>query len=218
MTATCSGLSLNAGVHVDGNDRERLQRVLRYGSRPPFAAQRLSVLPDGKVRLELRKPTYRGQTEIVFEPLAFLKRRFAIIAPPRWHLTRYHGIFSSHHRLRSQLEALLPRCAEPARRCGADDATEHDAVPLEPMPPEPLPPAKRPSYARLLARVFPDDLGACTKCGGTLRLIAGIDKPKAITAILTHLGLPTDVPRIAPARSPPQLTFDDVDALDDVFA
>jgi hypothetical protein len=69
------------------------------------------------------------------------------------------------------------------------------------------PSESRPSYARLLSRVFEDDIGRYNHCGGDLRLVACIDDPNTITKILTHLGLPTDVPPIAPARSPPQTEF-----------
>ncbi|MBW2735040.1 MAG: transposase [Deltaproteobacteria bacterium] len=54
------------------------------------------MLPSGKVRLKLRKPYYTGQTQLVLKPEAFVRRLFAILPPPRWHLTRYHGIFSVH--------------------------------------------------------------------------------------------------------------------------
>jgi hypothetical protein len=50
--------------------------------------------------------------------------------------------------------------------------------------------------------------------------ISHIDDPQVIDKILGHLGLPTQMPRRAPARAPPQaeLDFADVDEpeLDDV--
>jgi hypothetical protein len=50
---------------------------------------------------------------------------------------------------------------------------------------------------------------ACDRCGGRLRLIALIQQAEAIRRILTHLGLPAEVPTSPPTRSPP---------LDPVFA
>jgi hypothetical protein len=200
LSAQCDGFSLHAGLAVAADDRDTLQRLLRYGSRPPFAQRRLSVLADGTVRLQLRKPYYTGQTALRLEPLAFLRRVLALVPPPRWHLTRYHGIFSSHHRLRPRLAALRPK-PPPSRP--ATPAPEPEVPPAEPVPQ-----TKRPSYARLLARVFSDDLGACSRCGGPLRLISCIEDPAAIVKILRHLGLPTELPRPAPARSPPQLDLE----------
>ena len=45
-----------------------------------------------------------------------------------------------------------------------------------------------------------------------MKLIRCIDDPDVITKILTHLGLPTEVPKPAPARDPPQLrdAFDEM--------
>ena len=182
-------------------DRATLQRLLRYGSRPPFAQRRLSMLADGTVRLELRKPYYTGQSALRLEPLAFLRRLLAILPPPRWHLTRYHGIFSSHHRLRPRLAALRPM--PPPSSASSPSEAQPEA-----LPPEPLPETKRPCYAKLLSRVFPDDLGACSRCGSPLRLISCIDDPAAIAKILRHLGLPIEPPRPAPARSLPQLELE----------
>jgi hypothetical protein len=45
--------------------------------------------------------------------------------------------------------------------------------------------------------------GACAQCGGRLRLIATIEDPAIVDRILRHIGLPTDLPDLLPARSPP---------------
>jgi hypothetical protein len=64
LTALHGGFSLHAGLSVGAKQRRMLERLLRYGSRPPLSQRRLSWLPSGKVRLTLRKPTYRGQTVV----------------------------------------------------------------------------------------------------------------------------------------------------------
>ena len=102
------GFSLHADLDVHQRDRKKLERLLRYGMRPPFAQKRLSLLPDGKVRLKLRKPFYTGQTDITFEPVEFLKRMAAAIPKPMQNLTRYHGIFSANAEYRPLLVTLLP--------------------------------------------------------------------------------------------------------------
>ena len=43
----------------------------------------------------------------------------------------------------------------------------------------------------------------CPKCGGTMKIIAFIDKWEAVLDILAHLGEPVDPPRIAPAHGQP---------------
>jgi hypothetical protein len=47
----------------------------------------------------------------------------------------------------------------------------------------------------------------CSRCPGQRRVIAFITDPEVITAILDHLGLPSQPPPLAPARAPPQAEF-----------
>ena len=51
-----------------------------------------------------------------------------------------------------------------------------------------------------------------------MRLLGMVDSPKVIGRILSHLGLETEVPQLTPARSPPQLEFDDAFGEDDFGA
>jgi hypothetical protein len=44
----------------------------------------------------------------------------------------------------------------------------------------------------------------CPRCGGPRQLLAAIFDQDAIRKILTHLGLPTEPPTLAPARAPPE--------------
>ena len=61
------------------------------------------------------------------------------------------------------------------------------------------------AWAALLRRTFAIDVLTCPGCGGRLRLLATIEHRAVVEKILRHLGLPTDVPRPAPPRSPPWL-------------
>jgi hypothetical protein len=62
----------------------------------------------------------------------------------------------------------------------------------------------------LLKRVFDLDL-VCGRCGARMHYISHIEDPQVIDKILGHLGLPTQMPRRAPARAPPQEAFDFAD-------
>ena len=48
----------------------------------------------------------------------------------------------------------------------------------------------------------------CPKCEGPMRVIAFIEDERVARKILEHLGLPTGVPTVTPARAPPQASFD----------
>jgi hypothetical protein len=54
-----------------------------------------------------------------------------------------------------------------------------------------------------MARAFGVDVLACARCGGRLRLVATVEDPHAIRAILESLGLPAEVPQPDPPQPPP---------------
>ena len=54
----------------------------------------------------------------------------------------------------------------------------------------------------MLRRVFALDVLACPDCGGRLRLLATIEERAVVEQILTHRGLPVDLPQPSPARTP----------------
>ena len=58
-------------------------------------------------------------------------------------------------------------------------------------------------WAELMQRSFGFDVLACPRCAGRLELIALIEDPTVIRRILSHLGMPTEVPTPRPARPPP---------------
>jgi hypothetical protein len=58
----------------------------------------------------------------------------------------------------------------------------------------------RPSWVKLLKRVFDLDLEHCPNCGGELKIIAAILEQPVIEKSLTHLGLQARAPPRAPAR------------------
>jgi hypothetical protein len=45
-----------------------------------------------------------------------------------------------------------------------------------------------------------------------MRVLAILTEPDPVRTILAHLGLPTEPPRVTPARAPPQLDMLDFEA------
>jgi hypothetical protein len=76
--------------------REKLERLCRYVSRPPIAVGRLVLSSSGQVRFELKSAYRDGTTHIVLDPLDLMARLAALVPPPRMHLTRFHGVFAPH--------------------------------------------------------------------------------------------------------------------------
>src|SRR4051794_25191412 len=72
--AEVSGVNLHAGVTVRAGDREGLERLCRYGARPPFSLERLSILQDGRVAYLRCMPMGNGATHLVMTPVQLLGR------------------------------------------------------------------------------------------------------------------------------------------------
>jgi len=65
-------------------------------------------------------------------------------------------------------------------------------------------------WAQRLKRVFGIDVETCAACGAAMRIIACIEDPAVIKAILAHLAdkaRPVHAPRLPPGRAPPENAF-----------
>jgi len=51
-----AGFNLQAATKVAANDKKGRENLCKYILRPPFANDRLKILDDGTVRLELKRP------------------------------------------------------------------------------------------------------------------------------------------------------------------
>jgi hypothetical protein len=79
LVAERGGFNLHAGVRIDADDRDALERLCRYVARPAAAAGRVSVLPDGRdanaqvVLRSVPKPPRSGAaTHRVMTPIEFM--------------------------------------------------------------------------------------------------------------------------------------------------
>ncbi len=144
FTVNRDGFSLNAAVSCQPHQRERLERLCRYITRPPLALDRLTTQVSGQVVYELKHPFKNGTTHFVFEPLEFLAKLAALVPRPRANLTRYHGVLAPNAKFRS-LIVPTPNARQRAKRKhsnAAKPSTETDR-PFAPL-----------SWAERLKRVF----------------------------------------------------------------
>ncbi len=119
----------------------------------------------------------------------------AALAPkPRVSLARYHGLLAPNHRWRGFVTPA--KRGKGAKRIANTDVrspTErHVAM----------------SWAQRLKRVFNIDIEVCGHCGGSVKIIAGIEDQDVIDRILAHLrekeqGRPTLSHLVPPSRAPP---------------
>jgi len=92
------------------------------------------------------------------------------------------------------------RPTPPPSEQGAQEAAGPSREIPGPSGPAPLRP-RRLSWAQLLRRVFAVDAFQC-ECGGRMRILAAIDQPEVVRAILECLGLSSRAPPLAPASLP----------------
>ena len=173
------GFSLHAGVTVRADDLAGRKRLCRYALRPPLAEDQLRRTADGDVELELKKKTRAGQTHIRLTPIQLLRKLAWLIAPPRQHQIRFHGVLAPHAKVRADVVPTPDGETIPLRIEGAR-TTKTDRAP----------------WARLLKNVYDIDGLRCERCGGTLRPVDAMTRRRILER------------RESKATDPPQLVFE----------
>jgi len=211
------GFALDASVHVAEHDRQGLQRVARYCARHPFAKGRLLRASEDKVVYQLPKPDVDGNSALSLDPLELLDRLALLILPPRRHRHSYWGALAPH----SALRPFVVRQA--GARTIADGAELKDIVDQQVAALGLLPtlaasaratdgPAAQGSlsslWAIMLAKVYEVLPILCRHCGAEMKPVALILDSDSLDRICRHQGQPPGIPKIAPARDPPQRDFD----------
>ena len=82
-----------ADTAVHANDREGLERLLRYGARGPVAESRLRLLEDGRYEYTPKKGV-----AFTLTAEALVRRLVALVPPPKRHLTSFHGVLAPNAR------------------------------------------------------------------------------------------------------------------------
>jgi putative transposase len=206
--AAVNGFNLHGNVAIGALDRERLERLLRYASRPAIGQERLSRLPDGRLNYRLKRIWSDGTTAVIYEPQDFMAKLAALIPTPRVHLVRFHGVLGPAAKCRSLVIPTPP--SPPALQSDPMSiSTCLDSMPVldtevstEGLPPvrESPPQRRNHAWAYLMMRAFRLDVLECERCAGRLRIMAAIQPPTATEKILTCLELPCRAPPLAPAR------------------
>ena len=179
LCAEVDGFSLHAAVRIAADDRDRLEHLCRYVARPPFAAERLSLTPDGRAVHELRRAWRDGTTHVVFEPRVFLERLAALVPPPRAHQQTYHGILAPGSSWRDDVVIASP-AARHTDSASSDEAADPSARP-----------AHRYLWSELMLRVFGIDALRCNHCRSRRRLVS----------LITERSYESGQPMVASPRS-----------------
>jgi hypothetical protein len=197
--AQLDGFDLHASVSVPASARDRLEQLLRYCARPAISHDRLELLGDGRVQLELKTPRFDGTTHLVLTAHELIERLVAVIPRPQKNLFLYTGVLAPRSRLRARVCAYGRASSSAADSCEQrPSSASNPATVASPMSSVQAP--SRGSWARLMQRAFDIDVLVCPACRGRMRLLALIEKPGAARRILRHLGMRDHPPPIAPPR------------------
>jgi hypothetical protein len=227
-SAYVDGFSLHAGVRIHANDRQGLERLCRYLARPPFALERLSELPDGRLAYRMKRPR-GGSLWLVLTPGELIAKLATLVPPPGTHATRYHGLFAPNAKGRAR---VVPERAK-GDAAGPAEAAPVKAEPLRALPAVrgsdstgsgeggPAPDVRyRIPWAELLKKVFAVDVLECPQCHGRLKVISYMTEGEATAEVLKHLGLDATGPPVAKAAAAPEPGSDsapEYDGVDPVF-
>jgi len=188
-----AGFSLHAGVAAQAWERDKLERLCRYISRPAVSEKRLSLTSAGNIRYQLKTPYRDGTTHVIFEPLDFISKLASLVPKPRVNLTRFHGVFAPNSKHRTLVT--------PARR--GKNLQEENKTPEEKR--------RAMSWAQRLKRVFNIDVETCDHCGGSVKVIACVEDQAVIDKILSHLEIKGELPStpdtLPEARAPPPVSL-----------
>lgn len=206
LAAAELGFSLHAATTANADDECGREALVRYVLRPPIAQERLKLLPDGLVRIELRRPFGDGTVAVDMDPLSLLCRLAAAVPPPHFNTVRYGGVLAPAAKWRALVVPPPPPPAEDESTTEQNVALPAEA-PSQPQPDKPDKPSTHRSgwrlRAELMRRCFQLEVDKCTACGGRMKLRALVTKPASVRRLLRHLGEPTEAPPLAPARDPP---------------
>ncbi|MCP3853037.1 MAG: hypothetical protein GY694_22830 [Gammaproteobacteria bacterium] len=203
------GLLCSALIHE--NDREGLERLIRYCARPPFSLERITKQSDGSIIYRLNKPLANGQTLLRLTSLELIDKLAALIPPPRIHRHRYYGVLAPNSPFRASVTAMAGQSLEQGAIKIQIADKNNDPV-EQAQEDKPKRPPNRYLWAMLLARIYNLFPLLCPQCGAEMQVIAVIQDKPVINKILKSVGEVIEPPvlrpegsalGVSPARGPP---------------
>jgi len=181
-----TGFSVYSGKRINPKDARSTENLARYVIRASFSQDRMKYFPDKA------KVTYQskyGKDAAEFDPLEWMAALISHIPDKGGQTVRYYGAYSNVTRGRLKKED-----GEPQYHIIEDES----------------PGRLNRSWARLIQKIYEVDPLICSKCGGTMRIIAFIEDYKIVKKILDYVG----IYEFGKKRAPPKINtspeeFDD---------
>jgi hypothetical protein len=164
--------SVFAGQPLSPEDAGQLERLARYVTRPPLAADSIRRTNNGMLEITTPPDPRTGATVRLFDPLDWIHAITAHIPDRGRHCVRYYGAFANRARApKASSEQQTPPATGPG-------ASAHAASELVQR--------RRASWARLIQKIFEVDPLLCV-CGAEMKIVSIITDPRVVDRILRHL-------------------------------
>ena len=172
----CGQMMITSAIALEEADLERWlpdrierRHVLRW------TGERVEALPDGRVRIALKRAWSDGTTALELSRLELVERLVSLVPPPRANQVHYHGVLASRSRLRGRVRPKAPKARTRPASVGRRLSKRGRGR------------SRWRSWSALLWRVFGVNGFACPKCGEAMTLRTVV-LPPATLRVLASLG------------------------------
>ena len=194
-----SGFSVHAEAYAPPGDREGLQQLLYYCARPALSVKNVFYYRKQNRVVYRTEPRGGESWSLSMAPLGVLRKWGLLMPPPRKNLVRYYGALGPNSPLR---ELLVEAASQGTARARLREKKAAVCAQLR-------------SWAACLARVFEVFPLICPKCSVEMVPVAVIMRDRELVRLLTYLGLETEFPKMAPARTKAPEVYDCGPPVDD---
>lgn len=176
LVVNSNGFSLHAATLVPAGQRDRLEKLCRYLTRPALCLDRLDVREDGMISWSLRKVWRNGTRSFLFTPYEFIAKLSALVPHPGEHQLTYHGVLAPASPLRGEV-VPGPAIRREASDTEGDDSDQEYSDGLGPE----LQLKGQPyiSWAEVLKRMFGETVLRRPRCRGRRHMISVITEAVA---------------------------------------
>ena len=122
LCASLDGFTLHAATRAGAADTAGREALVRYVLRPPIAQKNVELLPDGLVRIALKRAYQDGTVAVEMDPLSLLSRLAASVPPPRHHVVKYGGVLAPASPWRARVAPARPTEPDAGASCEAATA------------------------------------------------------------------------------------------------
>ena len=103
-----SGFSVHGEQRLDPSEKDRLERLGRYVTRPALSTGAVTIREDGRVEVKTPPDPRTGSESIVLDALEFVHAVVTQIPDAKKHLVRYYGAYSHRARAAVALAVAAP--------------------------------------------------------------------------------------------------------------